>query len=532
MLRKELFRAVRGLANRFTAFMRARKLRAIACLGYALFLATNASVTWGGFFPFLPYEFQTPTVLNTFFMAQSFAFALTFFASAIGSYRLPRMARLFFVKMNALPYVFGWVCLIAALYVSERANTLVLLGGVLVGVGTAGFFMVWQRLLAAKKASEGNIDLIVGTLLAPVIYFALYLVPVAVTSLLIPFVFMPLFSLCSVLTSREVDLDQPMFLDQPSDHPRVYRTAIKDYWRSALSIGSLAFSCGIVRSLALDSPDVGSVVNAVSMAALFICSGALLIIWRSKPLQINISSLVRLFFPFAVTAFVLMPILKAPYVSVLAAALYALYGCSLAVVMMQCAQASRDRSINPVFIYGFVAGVIYLFHDLGFIGGKIVGATPFYGLDAYISAAVLSIYILAIMFFLEQGGFKAALSPGHVHVDRVELFTTSASSHRSRPSATKAPAALPTEPEPQLGYSDKTAKQCALLRAHFKLSERETEIVESLARGSTAPSIAKSLGVSENTVKTHMKRIYSKLGIHRKGELIDLVNSFDPKALA
>lgn len=524
---------MKELANRFATFMRTRKLRVIACLGYALFLATNASVTWGGFFPFLPVEFQTPAVLNTFFMAQSFAFALTYFASAVGAYRLPKMARLFFVRMNALPYAFGWICLIGALYAEDIAIALVFIGGALVGIGTAGFFMVWQRLFAAKKATEGNLDLIVATLLAPVIYFALYLVPLAVTSLLIPFVFMPLFSLCSVLTSREVDLDQPMFLDRPSNHPQVYRTAIKDYWRSALSVGSLAFSCGIVRSLALDTPEVGNVVNAVSMAALFVCSGALLIVWRSKPLQVNLSLLSRLFFPISITAFVLMPILKAPYASVLAAGLYALYGCSLAIVMMQCAQASRDRSINPVFIYGFVAGIVYLFHDLGFIGGKIVGGTSVFGLDPYFSTTILSLYMLAIMFFLEQGGFRTAFSPGHVHVDRIELFATAASTHRSRPSATKASSALSIDAEPQAAdYSDKIAKQCALLRAHFKLSERETEIVEALARGSTAPAMAKTFGVSENTVKTHMKRIYSKLGIHRKGELIDLVNSFDPKALA
>ena len=32
------------------------------------------------------------------------------------------------------------------------------------------------------------------------------------------------------------------------------------------------------------------------------------------------------------------------------------------------------------------------------------------------------------------------------------------------------------------------------------------------------------LGVSENTVKSHVKSIYQKLGIHTRSELISLVN--------
>ena len=135
------------------------------------------------------------------------------------------------------------------------------------------------------------------------------------------------------------------------------------------------------------------------------------------------------------------------------------------------------------------------------------------------------------------GKRPCAHATAHVSASRRKGLRPEASP--TRPDTRKHPRAPPfhqslsIDAEPQAAdYSDKIAKQCALLRAHFKLSERETEIVEALARGSTAPAMAKTFGVSENTVKTHMKRIYSKLGIHRKGELIDLVNSFDPKALA
>ena len=80
-------------------------------------------------------------------------------------------------------------------------------------------------------------------------------------------------------------------------------------------------------------------------------------------------------------------------------------------------------------------------------------------------------------------------------------------------------------------YADKIAKQCGLLRTHFKLTEREMQIIEDIARGFTVGAVAEHLGVSENTVRTHTKRIYAKLDIHKKQQLIELVRTFDPAAL-
>ena len=40
-------------------------------------------------------------------------------------------------------------------------------------------------------------------------------------------------------------------------------------------------------------------------------------------------------------------------------------------MMMQCAQISRDRGINPVFIYGFFGGVAYIMQSAGFLLGWV-----------------------------------------------------------------------------------------------------------------------------------------------------------------
>ena len=54
------------------------------------------------------------------------------------------------------------------------------------------------------------------------------------------------------------------------------------------------------------------------------------------------------------------------------------------------------------------------------------------------------------------------------------------------------------------------------------LSEREKEVAALLLHGKTYRRIAGELSISENTVKTHVKNIYSKCNIQSRGELIDL----------
>lgn len=71
---------------------------------------------------------------------------------------------------------------------------------------------------------------------------------------------------------------------------------------------------------------------------------------------------------------------------------------------------------------------------------------------------------------------------------------------------------------------DKLSKQCQKLAGVYGLSAREAEVMELAARGNSAPAIAARLFISENTVRTHIKRIYAKLGIHKKQELLELLS--------
>jgi len=53
-----------------------------------------------------------------------------------------------------------------------------------------------------------------------------------------------------------------------------------------------------------------------------------------------------------------------------------------------------------------------------------------------------------------------------------------------------------------------------------KLSEREYQVVEAIYSGLSNQEMAKAFYLSENTIKSHIKRIYFKLGVHNRGEMI------------
>ena len=56
------------------------------------------------------------------------------------------------------------------------------------------------------------------------------------------------------------------------------------------------------------------------------------------------------------------------------------------------------------------------------------------------------------------------------------------------------------------------------------LTPRETEVFNYLARGYSVPAISRQLGLSPNTVKGNVSRIYAKLDVHSKQDLIEFAN--------
>lgn len=64
-----------------------------------------------------------------------------------------------------------------------------------------------------------------------------------------------------------------------------------------------------------------------------------------------------------------------------------------------------------------------------------------------------------------------------------------------------------------------------LIYSAVSLTPREREVVEHLMQGSDNQSMATTLGISPNTLKTHLRKIYRKYGVSKKSELLALIST-------
>lgn len=536
-------------------------------IGYALFTVINATQIWGGVFPFLPKDFQTDEVTLTFYLAQTIAFCTAFVASTFGSYYFPAQARKMLISLSAGMVLVGSSCVIAAMYIPVYTIAFVLAGGISTGVGTAGFFMLWQRYFSSIEAEASNYRLILGAAAACACYFALYLIPIALTAFLIPVVMLPICALCLSLSAREMDFDQPMFEDVPREHPQVYMQVIKDSKASALCVAALAFASGLARGVAVINPQISDVVNFASMAGLLLAAATLLALWLTSSVRFGLRTVFRGVYPIVITGLFLFPFMQKVGLSLFAGLTYMAFSLVTLIMMMQCAQTSRDRGTNPVFVYGFFGSAAYIAQGIGFLLGWFANDIEILGVGQTALLSIVAAYVLGMALFVSTSA-KGHDAPKRI--DRIEFLTPPLALHRKSASAAlgigdekpdsseepentdgntagiridanatskktpmrKQEQGTTTSPRSARRFegtdhviTDRLSKQCIVVREKHGLSSRETEVMELVARGKSMASIAEELFISENTVRTHCKHIYSKLDIHSRQELSDLVSS-------
>ena len=158
---------------------------------------------------------------------------------------------------------------------------------------------------------------------------------------------------------------------------------------------------------------------------------------------------------------------------------YGLLGVFCVIYTRRCADAAR------VFVGGFLANQV----------GQIVGAFA----GGWLQVAF---------------GAQAVVSPVSNAMIYLLLFVTIALMARLS-SASKPREAMTSE--------ESMARACALASERHGLTPRESEILGYLVKGYDRGFIAQSLSVSAETVKSHTRHIYEKLGAHTRLELFNAV---------
>ena len=207
---------------------------------------------------------------------------------------------------------------------------------------------------------------------------------------------------------------------------------------------------------------------------------------------------------------------------------------------------SRHSSIPPYITLGVVWVVHLLPRELGrylmFLWGPSVGNSVF------LVAALVCLLSLSMAVVLRNcqpsRPFFAAFGVSRAYEERLRAAVRDdgddeAASRRgaSRGARSDGPVgelgsvgspdvrddALPANGEGVVGSSLKA--RCDALQARYGLTDRERDMAWYLAQGRSKSAIGQELHLSENTVKGYTRGMYSKLCIHSKQELLDMLDA-------
>lgn len=164
------------------------------------------------------------------------------------------------------------------------------------------------------------------------------------------------------------------------------------------------------------------------------------------------------------------------------------------VSFMEC--GTQDRSLGDrVMRLGVVQGVALACLALGNLLEPCFFEKGLYSQSSFLAASFAFVFALAVLVgfgvygLVRRGGRGAAASQA------------------------------PTAPEGDEGWSAALAAVCD----RHGVSPQERRVLEGYSRGRSTAYIAGELALSEGTVRTYLKRVYAKMDIHGKQELLDVI---------
>jgi DNA-binding CsgD family transcriptional regulator len=172
-----------------------------------------------------------------------------------------------------------------------------------------------------------------------------------------------------------------------------------------------------------------------------------------------------------------------------------------------------EKRILPTIVFGFGRGVFMAGSAIGWlIGVRVMPHLAGTNQETvvYISLAILILIVATLVFSGKDfDRLFGPISEMELDLDDISLESASELSKAEKPSNRERP----------------YITACKNVGNLARLSTREQDILELLALGRGSENIAKRLNISLNTVRTHTQNVYTKLDVHSRQELIELVEA-------
>ena len=353
--------------------------------------------------------------------------------------------------------------------------------GLLIGAPMALTLMAWGKTLGANPPRLAATEIFAATGIAAACCFALWFAQEEIGLALrcvLPFAGV---AFMEIARHEQSGMSETM-------HPTPIKPARARTLSARMLAGALIFglAAGFVETYRSDPGSLSTPTLPYAMFIVALFCGGVLETLRASGERDTFSASYRIAFTLMLAGFLFAPVLVDVDITGDAIVLAGYLGLCAAFASLFCASAQLEgTSCALAFAQGFA--VLYGGEALGIILANGLDATNSLNTTPYAAMATAGLAMVCAYVFLFTERDFSALSRV---VDAVAVDNT-----------------------------EDVKKAIAQAAA---LSARETEVLSLALRGRTNERIAQELYIAKSTADTHLRRIYSKCGVHSRQELLDL----------
>ena len=353
--------------------------------------------------------------------------------------------------------------------------------GLLIGAPMALTLMAWGKTLGANPPRLAATEIFAATGIAAACCFALWFAPEEIGLALrcvLPF---------AGVAFMEIARHEQSSATSETMHSTPIKPARARTLSARMLAGALIFglAAGFVETYRSDPGSLSTPTLPYAMFIVALFCGGVLETLRASGERDTFSASYRIAFTLMLAGFLFAPVLVNVDITGDAVVLAGYLGLCAAFASLFCASAQLEgTSCALAFAQGFA--VLYGGEALGIILANGLDATNSLNTTPYAAMATAGLaMVCAYVFLFTERDFSALSRVVDAAVDNTEDVK-------------------------------RAIAQAAALSA------RETEVLSLALRGRTNERIAQELFIAKSTADTHLRRIYSKCGVHSRQELLDL----------
>lgn len=532
----------------------------LSTLALAQAICLQLFTLWGGISPNSFIELDIHDILILWAIPQSFALALTF--GLCGKSLRKRQPVHRHVAGVMASTILGMIDLVCISIYPESAGLLIVTSACAWGIANALMTM-------GALAEMHNFELkhlfhaVLGALALGSIEYVVLQALVQITHPLLVCVIVLIYLICMVagLIIRKTPRTSNQNNKTLSD-PHAFHQVLRTNFSQVLAfLCALAFSVSLTRTLALGFLVDTSIVNIAGALTIVAVTGVLWSLFHQHLLVEEMftqfpAEVFRVLFSLVATSLLALAIFGDSFALLAQIIMFVLF--SVAYVMLIVPTHAFESRMHLPHGLLFSQVSVYLFGTFGVATylGAFAMRTLIAGDTTFSVVVIIVLYVVAMTYsfvnsknsprdiFLHGNNESSADQAATDHTSTAAHVLQNHSS--DKPNTTDGDVAnTPISSPTVIHASDESREQhtedtehsphphartleeaLELIRADFGLTPREFDVLEFITHGRDVPTIARELVLSENTIRSHIKRLYNKLLAHSKQEVLDIVEGY------